>query len=138
MALRDRDPFRRWTAALALIIVLGTWLPAASAPLPSGQSTAESGGRTSGTEDPLTVKQASREFLSDVGRIWSSPARIRNKHVGPLIVLAAATTFLIAADEPIRDGVHSFAEKHSWVGDIGPVITEMGGIGAFATAGAFF
>jgi len=122
---------------MALLIVLGTWVPAAGAPRSADQTQAKSEGRTSGTEDPLTVKQASREFLSDVGRIWSSPARIKDKHVGPLIALAAATTFLIAADEPIRDGVHSFAEKHAWVGDVSPVVTEMGGVGAFATAGAF-
>jgi hypothetical protein len=46
--------------------------------------------------------------------------------------------FLIAADEGIRDGVQSFAKKHSWVGDVGPVVTQMGSIGAWATAGAFF
>ncbi len=139
MTPEGRDHLCRGAAALTLILlVLGTALPAPGAPPPSGESTASSEDRSSRGEDPLTLKQAGREFLSDTGRIWSSPTRIKTKTMVPLIALAAATTFLIAADEPIRDGVQTFAEKHAWVGDVGPVITEMGGIGAFATAGAFF
>jgi membrane-associated phospholipid phosphatase len=90
------------------------------------------------SEESLTLGQAGRDFLYDAGRIWSSPFRLKARDVAPLIALAAGTAFLIAADEDIRDGVQSFAKKHSWVGDVGPVVTQMGSIGAWATAGAFF
>jgi membrane-associated phospholipid phosphatase len=113
-------------------------LPAAAAPGSPGQAAADAAGRPAKGGDPLTLKQAGKDFLSDAGRIWSSPARVKNRSVGPLIVLAAATTFLIAADEPIRDRVQSYAERHAWVGDVSPVITQLGGPAGFATAGAFF
>ena len=139
MTPQGRDHLCRGAAALTFILlVLGTALPAPGALPTSGRPTVSSEDRTSAAEETLTLKQAGREFLSDAGRIWSSPARIKDKHIGPLVALAAATTFLIAGDEPIRDGVQTFAERHGWVIDVAPVVTEMGGIGAFATAGAFF
>jgi len=143
MAEKDGKLFRRGAASLAVLVILGTSGSAAGAPPTPGQSPARADDPRiltgeSRAGDTLTLKRAGREFLSDAGRIWSSPARIRNRHIGPLIALTAATALLIAADEPIRDGVRTFAERHGWVGDIGPVLTEIGGIGAFATAGAFF
>ncbi|RPJ02046.1 MAG: phosphatase PAP2 family protein [Candidatus Aminicenantes bacterium] len=140
MAEKERKLFRSGAAALAVLVVLGSSGSAAGAPPPSGQSSSRTESAESRENDPpLTLKQAGREFISDAGRIWSSPARIRNKHIGPLIALTAATALLIAADEPIRDGFQNFAERHGWAGDVAPVLSEAGGgIGAFAAAGAFF
>jgi len=121
-----------------LILLLGTSAAASAKPRPAGQSSPAAKTSNAGTEGRLTLKEAGREFLSDAGRIWSSPARIRNRDVVPLLGLAAATAFLIASDESIRDGVRTFTEKHAWVGDAAPVVTQMGGLAGFATAGAFF
>lgn len=112
-------------AVLALIVTF-------SAPPSAGQTP---GARP---DDPLTFKQAGREFLDDVGKVWTSPLRLKDKHVGPLIALAASTAFLIAADENIRHTMKGYANEHAWVGDVSPVITEMGSVGALATAGTFF
>jgi membrane-associated phospholipid phosphatase len=95
-------------------------------------------GRAAENGHRFTLKEAGREFLSDTGRIWSSPARIKAKNIIPLVGLAAAAAFLIVSDESIRDGVQTYAGKHAWVGDVAPVVTEMGGLAGFATAGAFF
>jgi membrane-associated phospholipid phosphatase len=84
------------------------------------------------------LKQASRDFIEDTGRIWSSPLRIKERHVGPLIFLAATTAFLIAADEDIRGAFQSYGNRHAWVGDVGPAFTKMGSLGAAAAAGLFF
>jgi len=138
MAQKDRKLFRRGIAALAVIAILGTSVSAAGAPLPSGQSPSRAESGEAREDDTLTLKRAGRRFLSDAGRIWSSPARIKAKHIAPIVGLAAATAFLIASDESIRDGVQTFAGKHAWVGDVAPVVTEMGGLAGFATAGAFF
>jgi membrane-associated phospholipid phosphatase len=138
MAPKNGILLRAGAVGLALALVLGTAVPAGAAPGPAGQAAGESARRAAETGDRLTLKEAGREFLSDAGRIWSSPARIKAKNILPLVGLAAATAFLIASDESIRDGVQSFAGKHAWVGDVGPVFTEMGGLAGFATAGAFF
>jgi membrane-associated phospholipid phosphatase len=114
-------------AALALLMLHG-------APAVAGGAQATAGEPNQG----LTLKQAGRDFLHDTGRIWTSPLRIKGKHVGPIVTFAAATAFLIAADEDIRDAVQRYVGKHPWVKDVGPVLTEMGGIGGLATAGAFF
>jgi membrane-associated phospholipid phosphatase len=89
-------------------------------------------------KNPPAAKEAGRDFIEDTGRIWSSPFRIKDRHVAPLILVTAATAFLIAADENIRDGFQGYADGHGWVRDVGPVITRMGGLGAAATAGIFF
>lgn len=94
-------------------------------------------GRTSEGRDVLSLKQAGSDFLRDAGQIWSSPARLRTKDIGPLISLSAVTGLLIALDEPIRDGIQAFAEKRAWVDDIAPVVTQMGGLAGFGTAAAF-
>jgi membrane-associated phospholipid phosphatase len=138
MTPKRRTAVRAGTFALILVVMAVHSLPAAAAPGSPGQAAADAAGRPAKGGDPLTLKQAGKYFLNDAGRIWSSPARIKNKHVAPLIVLAAATTFLITADEPIRDEVQSYAEKHRWVGDVSPVITQFGGRIGFATAGVFF
>ncbi len=119
---------RAGSRVLALILVLGSAWPAAAA-IPA--AAAESGER-------LTLKTAGQDLLYDAGRIWSSPARLRRKDIIPFFALAAATTALIIADELIRDGVQSFAGKHSWVGDLAPVVTKAGGLAGLGTAGAFF
>lgn len=85
-----------------------------------------------------TLKQAARDLVEDAGRIWSAPFRIKDRQVGPLIVLAATTAFLIAADEDIRADFKRYGDGHGWVGDVGPVVTQMGGWGAVATAGLFY
>jgi len=138
MAAKNRLPLRAGTAGLALALILGSAVAAEAPPRAAGQTAAPSERRATETGERFTLKEAGREFLSDAGRIWSSPARIKAKSIIPLVGLAAATAFLIASDESIRDGVQTFAGKHAWVGDLAPVVTEMGGLAGFATAGAFF
>lgn len=118
------------SAAVAVLLVLVLPGPAAARP--------ESGDRPGGAGARLTLAGAGRDFLRDEGRIWGSPARVRTKDIAPLLAVAATTTFLIAADERVRDSVQSFTEGHPWVGDVGPVVTQMGALGAWATVGAFF
>jgi len=119
--MRSRENTRSATVALLILALLAVPLAAQETP-----------GKKPG------LKQAARDFIKDTGRIWSSPFRIKDRQVGPLIVLAATTAFLIAADEDIRGGFKSYSDGHGWVGDVGPVITQMGGLGAAATAGIFF
>jgi membrane-associated phospholipid phosphatase len=138
MALKNGILVRAGAAGLVLVLVLGTSVAAAGAPPSAGQIPAPAEKTVLETSDRFTLKEAGREFLGDAGRIWSSPARIKTKHIVPLVGLAAATAFLIASDESIRDGVQTYAGKHAWVGDVAPVVTEMGGLAGFATAGAFF
>jgi membrane-associated phospholipid phosphatase len=135
--IKIRDLSRAGAAALVLCVAFGTVLPASAAPGTAGEVPAGAKEEKPGRVEPLTLKQAGRDFLNDTGRIWSSPARIKSRDVIPLFTLAAVTTFLIASDESIRDHVRSYADRHRWVGDVGPVITQMGGLAAFATAGAF-
>ena len=139
MSPTDRTPRDLLAAGLAVILAFTT----AAAAFPGearaeGQATRETARPASDQADRLTPGLAGREFLGDAGRIWSSPARIGDKDVLPLIGLVAAATFLIAADEPIRDGVKKFADRHTWVGDVSSVVTQAGGLAGFATAGAFF
>jgi len=130
--------YRARSRVLALFLVLGSALPAAAA-VPAEDRVGSAGQEaTAAPAERLTLKTAGQDLLSDAGRIWSSPARLRRKDVVPLFALAAATTALIIADEPIRDGVQRFAGKHAWVGDIAPVLTEAGGLAGLGTAGAFF
>jgi membrane-associated phospholipid phosphatase len=138
MAQKDGKLFRRGIAALAALVMLGTSVSLAGAAPARGQSTSRAESAEAREEGPLTLKRAGRELLSDAGRIWSSPARIKAKHIAPIVGMAAATAFLIASDESIRDGVQTFAGNHAWVGDVAPVVTEMGGLAGFATAGVFF
>ncbi len=139
MAPKSGILLRRTEAAgLALALMWATAAVATAAPSPAGQTTVQAETRSAETGDRLTLKEAGREFLSDTGRIWSSPARIKAKSIIPLVGLAAAAAFLIASDESIRDDVRTFTGKNAWVGDVAPVITEMGGLAGFAAAGAFF
>lgn len=119
--MRSRENTRSATVALLILALLAVPLAAQETP-----------------RKKPGFKQAARDFIKDTGRIWSSPFRIKERHVGPLIVLAATTAFLIAADEDIRGGFKSYSDGHGWVGDVGPVITQMGGPGAAATAAIFF
>jgi membrane-associated phospholipid phosphatase len=130
---------RRGMAALVLVGMLAVPLAASGPPGSDDRVPAAPAGQSAGeTAHPKNLKEAGKDFLADAGQIWSSPARIGNRAVFPLIALAAATTFLIAGDESIRDRVQSYTEKHSWVGDVGPVITQLGGPGAWVVAGTFF
>lgn len=126
-------------AGLTLALLLG-WAerPLSAAPAGSGQTSGAVVAAPSGQADPLVPKQAGREFLSDAGRIWSSPARIRGKDVLPLLGFAAVTTLLIVSDQPIRDGFKTYADRHPWAGDVSSVVTQMGGLAGLAAAGAFF
>jgi membrane-associated phospholipid phosphatase len=124
--------------ALALCCILASSIPANAAAGAEGQAQAKPADQAAGDGYPKNLKQAGKDFLSDAGQIWTAPLHIRDKDVFPLIALTAAATFLIAADEPIRDSVHSYAEQHAWVGDVGPVITQFGGPMGWVTAGTFF
>jgi membrane-associated phospholipid phosphatase len=121
-------------AATALWVFFGAVMPAAAS---SGREAPQSS-RAADGESPKTLGEAGRDFLRDAGRVWTSPARLRNKDVFPLIAMAAGTTFLIAGDEAIRGGFQTYAEDHPWVGDVSPVVTQLGGLAGFATAGAFY
>jgi membrane-associated phospholipid phosphatase len=130
---------RPWAAVLVFAAVMGGF-PAVSRamPQPDGQAKQEPKAPAEKACDRLTLKEAGREFLSEASRIWSSPARLRNQDILPLVGVAAATGFLIAADESIRSHVHGYANGHPWVGDISSVVTQMGGAGGVAAAAAFF
>ena len=118
---RSRENTRSATVALLILALLAVPLAAHETP-----------GKDS------YLKRAARDFIEDTGRIWSSPFRIKDRQVGPLIALAAATVFLIAADEDIRGAFQGYVARHPWVDDVGPVVTQMGSLGAAATAGIFF
>jgi membrane-associated phospholipid phosphatase len=118
--MRSRENTRSATVALLILALLAVPLAAQ-----------ETHGKKPG------LKQAAHDFTEDAGRIWSSPFRIKERHVGPLIALAATTAFLIATDEDIRGAFQGYGDRHPWVDDVGPVITQLGGLGAVATAGLF-
>ena len=132
-----RDPFR---AAAALILVLALTIgPLSGLPAPAqAASTQEDAAGPVAAKRTPALKKAAKDFLQDSGRIWSSPFRLKNKHVGPLVLFAATTAVLLAADEDIHREVKSYADGHRWVGDVGPVVTTLGGAGAWAAAGLFY
>jgi membrane-associated phospholipid phosphatase len=125
--MRSRENFRSATVALLVLSILAVPLAAQ-----------EDAGRPGDTGKIPVLKKASRDFLEDTGLIWTSPFRIKERDVFPLILMTAAAGFLIAADENIRDTFNGYTDKHGWVRDVGPVITQMGALGAAATAGIFF
>ncbi len=131
-------PVRPRRALVALSVWLAVVPPAVGAA--AGPDRAAGPGARSREEaaDRLTPREAGREFLRDAGRIWSAPARLRAKDVAPLFVLGAVTGVLIATDGSSRDAVHSWSGRYPWVGDVAPVVTEIGGLGGFAAAGALF
>ncbi len=139
MPTSDRIRTRLAVAGLALVLLLG-WAerPLGAASAEAGQTSGAGAAASPGQAEPLVPKQAGREFLSDAGRIWSSPARIKSKDVLPLLGFAAVTTLLIVSDESIRDGVKTYADGHPWAGDVSSVVTQAGGLAGLATAGAFF
>ena len=138
VSAKEKIRARTAAAGLAFILLCGwgggsLWAaPSAGQDRPAVESAAPAG------DAPASLKAAGREFLSDAGRIWSSPARIRGKDVWPLLGFAAATTLLIASDESIRDGVQTYAAKHPWAGDASSVVSQVGGLGAMGTAAAFY
>jgi membrane-associated phospholipid phosphatase len=130
---------RRFAAsALVLGLGLAATTPGRAAEGRGGQAQAETAAGRDDDGFPKTLKQAGRNFLQDTGRIWSSPARLRKRDVVPVFALAAGAAVLIASDEAIRDGVQSYAANHAWVGDVSPVLTQLGGPAGFAVTGAFF
>jgi len=128
--MKSRLNSRAATAALLVLAILAVPLAAQTAGAAAGLPGEE--------KKPPVLKKAARDFVEDTGRIWSSPFRIKERHVAPLILVTAATGILIAADEDIRGAFKSYADEHGWVQDVGPVITQMGALGAAATAGIFF
>ena len=136
--MRPKNGIRALTAALLIMVLSSAPLMARPSPAqepPAGEAAA---GRAGEAEKKPGLKQAARDFAADTGRIWSAPFRIKDRDVAPLIALAATTTFLIAADEDILAGVKSYADAHGWVHDVGSTVTQLGGLGAFATAGIFY
>ena len=129
-SMKSRLNSRAATAALLVLAILAVPLAAQTAGAAAGLPGEE--------KKPPVLKKAARDFVEDTGRIWSSPFRIKERHVAPLILVTAATGILIAADEDIRGAFKSYADEHGWVQDVGPVITQMGALGAAATAGIFF
>ncbi len=87
--------------------------------------------------EKFTLKGLGRDFLKDAGRIWSYPVRVRTRDILPIAGLAAVTGFLIGNDEAIYRGFRKYHDNHAWVRGASPVITELGGFGAWGTAGAF-
>jgi hypothetical protein len=132
-----RDPFR---AAAALILVLALTigsLSGLSGPAQTAPTQEDTAGPGPAKRTPA-LRKAAKDFLQDSGRIWSSPFRLKNKQVGPLVLFAATTAVLVAVDEGLHREVKSYADGHRWVGDVGPVITTLGGAGAWAAAGLFY
>jgi membrane-associated phospholipid phosphatase len=119
-------------SAAVLAICLALVLP------PSAAAQGRSGEKPAGEATPLTLAGAGREFLRDAGRIWGAPARMKTRDIAPLLAIAATAAFLVSADERTRDSIQGYADRHPWVGDVGPVVTLMGNEAAWGTAGAFF
>lgn len=129
--------FRGLVMVLAAALVLGLWPPAGAAA--STAQDAGPGARPSQTApDRLNLRTAGREFLADAGRIWSSPARLRAKDLAPVFALGAVMGVLVATDGSSRKAFQSYAGRHPWAVDVAPVVTEIGGLGGFAAAGALF
>jgi len=138
MASNRGKSLRARTFSLALALVFGSFL-SASAAVPS-EDPAQTGSEAAEPDngERLTLRLAGQEFLSDAGRIWSSPFRLKDRHVGPLILFAATAGVLIATDEDTYRGLKTFADKNGWVGDVSSVVTTLGGAGAWAAAGLFY
>jgi len=136
--MRSIKEIRSATVALLILSLLAVPLAAQETPGKSPPAAKRSTGRPGETKNSPVLKKAARDFVEDTGRIWSSPFRIKERHVAPLILVTAAAGFLIAADEGIRNGFKGYTDEHGWVQDVGPVITQMGTLGAAATAGIFF
>jgi len=125
-------------SALVLVLALAAAVPSRAAEGTGGQPGSGPAANSDGDGFPRSLKEAGENFLQDTGRIWSAPARLRKRDLIPVFALAAGTALLFAGDEGIRDGFQTYAAGHPWVGDVSPVLTQIGGLGGFATAGAFF
>lgn len=138
MTMRRKIGVRALTASLLILVLCSGTLTAGTScaqERPAGEAAA---GTSAEAKRTLNLRQAGKDFVEDTGRIWSSPFRIKERHAGPLILLAATTTFLIAADEDIRDAFIGYRDGHGWVDDVSPVVTLIGGPGAWVAAGFFF
>lgn len=103
----------------------------------SGVAPASPSATASREPGEFSIHALTRDFLKDAGQIWSYPFHIGSADVPVIIGLAAATSIVIAYDEPIFRGFKDYSDDHEWVQDAGPVITKMGSWGAWATAGIF-
>ncbi|MCP4213791.1 MAG: phosphatase PAP2 family protein, partial [bacterium] len=76
---------------------------------------------------------------SDIGRIFTSPLRMKGKDFLIWGGVAAITGLLIANDEKIYADFKTFQSKHDWVDKISPQITKLGeGYASLGLAGAFY
>jgi membrane-associated phospholipid phosphatase len=136
--MKSKNGARALTAVLLILALCWGPLAARTGPVTEMPTAGENPGWNEEPGRTPALKRAIKDFVADTGDIWSAPFRLKNRDVAPLIVLAATTTFLIAADESIRRSVKSYADVHGWVHDVGSTVTHVGGIGAWAAAGAFY
>ena len=84
-----------------------------------------------------SFKAYTRDFLKDAGQVWSYPVHIKKGDILPIALLAASVAILIPNDEKVHSHLKSFGDRHAWVGDISPVLGQMGFIGAGGVMGLF-
>jgi membrane-associated phospholipid phosphatase len=84
-----------------------------------------------------SFKAFSRDFLKDAGQIWSYPVHIKGRDVLPLTLLATTVAILIPNDEKVYGNFRDYRDRHGWVGDVSPVLGQMGFIGAGGVMGVF-
>jgi len=85
------------------------------------------------------------QWLKEELHIWTSPARIKKKHLLFLGGLALTTVLLIQADSAVAGEVNDYSQSHQWVSNISPKITYIGStpfnaglIGSFYLGGLLF
>jgi membrane-associated phospholipid phosphatase len=75
----------------------------------------------------------------DIGHIFTSPGRIKSKHLWIWGGTALITGILIANDETIYRNFKDYQAKHKWVDDISPKVTKLGlGEWNLGIAGLFY
>ena len=65
-------------------------------------------------------------MVRDQGKLWTSPLRIEKKDLALWIPVISVTALSIFYDEEIYSSVKNFQNKHEWVSDMSPVITQVG------------
>ena len=89
-----------------------------------------------------TTKKETKWFLasiiSDQGRLWSSPFRVKKKDLALWIPVLTATSVSIVFDEQIYSSFKNFQDRHAWVSDLSPVITYGGDNRFVLGTGAIF
>ena len=78
--------------------------------------------------DSLTARKEwiLSSMVRDQGKLWTSPLRIEKKGLALWIPVISVTALSIFHDEEIYSSVKNFQNKHGWVSDISPVITQVG------------